>query len=72
LTGPTFSVARLLLGIRAVTSSDQELKHMLEGMDQGPSIFVFFQDQLGLKLESRKAPVEMLIVDSAQKIPADN
>jgi uncharacterized protein (TIGR03435 family) len=49
-----------------------ELKHTLEGMEQGPSIFVFFQDQLGLKLESRKAAVETLVVESAEKLPAGN
>jgi uncharacterized protein (TIGR03435 family) len=31
----------------------------------GPSLFSAVQDQLGLKLESRKAPVEFLMVDSA-------
>jgi len=30
------------------------------------------QDQFGLKLEPRKAPVEMLVVDSAEKAPAEN
>jgi uncharacterized protein (TIGR03435 family) len=30
------------------------------------------QDQLGLKLESRKAPVELLIVDRAERIPVAN
>jgi uncharacterized protein (TIGR03435 family) len=39
-----------------LASNDNKLKHTLEGMEQGPSIFIFFQDQLGLKLESRKAP----------------
>jgi uncharacterized protein (TIGR03435 family) len=31
----------------------------------GPSLFSAVQDQLGLKLESRKAPVEFFVVDSA-------
>ncbi|HEY4362134.1 MAG TPA: TIGR03435 family protein [Bryobacteraceae bacterium] len=30
------------------------------------------QDQLGLKLESRKAPVEMLVVESAEGVPTEN
>lgn len=55
-----------------LATNDAELKHTLEGMDQGPSIFVFFQDQLGLKLESRKGPVEMVIVESAERIPVEN
>lgn len=36
-----------------------------------PSLFTALQDQLGLKLESKKAPVEMLIVDRIAK-PSEN
>jgi hypothetical protein len=37
-----------------------------------PSIFAAVQEQLGLRLESRKAPLDVLVVDQAQKIPAEN
>ncbi len=30
------------------------------------------QDQLGLKLEAKKAPVEFLIIDHAEKVPTEN
>jgi uncharacterized protein (TIGR03435 family) len=30
------------------------------------------QDQLGLKLETRKTPVEILTIDSAEKVPTEN
>jgi uncharacterized protein (TIGR03435 family) len=40
--------------------------------DSAPSIFRALQDQLGLKLESRKMPVETLVIDHAEKVPVDN
>ena len=36
-----------------------------------PSLFTALQEQLGLKLESRRAPQEMLIVESVQQPTAD-
>jgi uncharacterized protein (TIGR03435 family) len=37
-----------------------------------PSIFSTVQSDLGLKLESTKRPIKILIVDSASKTPAEN
>jgi uncharacterized protein (TIGR03435 family) len=41
------------------------------GRDSGPSIFTAIQEQLGLKLEFTKGPVDVLVIDHIEK-PADN
>jgi uncharacterized protein (TIGR03435 family) len=40
--------------------------------EPGLSIFAALQAQLGLKLEQRRGPLEMLIVDKAEKVPTGN
>jgi uncharacterized protein (TIGR03435 family) len=46
-------------------------KALPDADDTGPSIFTAIQEQLGLKLESTKAPVTVLIVDHAE-MPSEN
>jgi uncharacterized protein (TIGR03435 family) len=38
----------------------------------GPALPEALQDQLGLKLENRKTPIEILIVDHAERVPTED
>lgn len=40
--------------------------------DNLPDLMTAVQQQLGLKLEARRAPVEILVVDGAEKTPTEN
>jgi uncharacterized protein (TIGR03435 family) len=44
----------------------------LANSQSSSDLFTALTEQLGLKLESRKGPVDLLIVDSASKLPTEN
>jgi uncharacterized protein (TIGR03435 family) len=78
---PISSLARVLsgmLGHRVVDRTnldgkyDFQVEFAEDDADSGrPSIYGALQDQLGLKLEPSKGPVEMLVIDRAE-LPAGN
>lgn len=43
-----------------------------EGFDPISTILLGLQEELGLKLESKKMPLDLLIVDHAEKVPVEN
>jgi uncharacterized protein (TIGR03435 family) len=45
---------------------------VLVAADPAPTLMEALQDQLGLRLESKKGPVEFVVVDHAEKIPTEN
>ena len=67
LTGP-FDFTMKLAGNAAELKSDLERRET----DQDASFFVAPLRELGLRLQPEKAPVEMLVVDHAQRKPVEN
>ncbi len=75
LAGPNVKLGRPVVdqtGLEGVY--DFNLDWTPEGTEPGnvPSIFIALQEQLGLRLEARKSPVEVLFVDHVERIPTEN
>jgi len=48
------------------------LPHTNEAMDPLALIQMGLQEELGLKLDAKKVPVELIVVDRAEKLPVEN
>lgn len=46
--------------------------HNTPELEPAPNLFTAVQEQLGLKLEPRKTPVDLLVIDHVEKTPVEN
>jgi len=65
------SMQELMNAARATGAAVPQAAPTEAASDPGGSIFTAIQS-LGLKLEPRKAPLLMIVVDKAEKMPTDN
>ena len=57
--------------LQAMTGGAQPDEPVPQFDPNGPSIFTAIQEQLGLKLESQKGPVDILVIDHVER-PSEN
>jgi uncharacterized protein (TIGR03435 family) len=67
----SFSFYANLFTLEKGTPPD-ELKRAMVNSDASDTLRTTLPEQLGLKLESQKAPIKMLVIDHADKVPVEN
>jgi uncharacterized protein (TIGR03435 family) len=71
LSGPVFQLGRPVMD-RTGISGLYDFTLDWGSDDSAPSLFTALQEQLGLRLEAQKGPVEVLVVDSIDRKPSPN
>lgn len=83
LGGRTASIPRLVQELTGVVERrvvdatgleglyDMDVRWSAEQQADGPSVFTALEEQLGLKLEARRGPVDLLVIDGVER-PAEN
>ena len=69
--GGNFSFHANLFGLE-LGASPVDLKRAMVGSDAVEDVRAALPDQLGLKLDTQKAQVEILVIDHADKVPTPN
>jgi uncharacterized protein (TIGR03435 family) len=70
VTDEDYRIMLIRAGVNAGVSLPPQALRLLDGAST-PSLFDAMQ-KLGLKLEARKAPLDMIVVDDARKTPTEN
>ena len=60
-----------LFNLEKGASAGDIKRSMMDG-DAAGTLKITLQEQLGLRLEAQKAPIEVLVVDRADRVPAAN
>jgi len=60
----------ITLDVSSYLSDETQMKEFQA--DPARLVFLILEEQCGLKLESKKAPIQLLVVDGAEKVPTEN
>ena len=68
----TIALAGLIVSIGAAQTSEAASVKLSPFAGESADHLTALQEQLGLKLERRKAPLDIIVVDQAERIPTEN